>query len=529
MIRYRRASAVDATAMDGNRIRLDYDSVRAWGQAHLTLRRILLVFLVCVILAVTKAWKPDAYPATWYDEGSYLMSAWSLAQGNAYALPSADGTVDYAPVLSVGPTLLLPTSFMMVVLGPTLMAGRIIATLYFIGATFLLYYTGSKLFGRRAGVMTLAVLLTMPALDWYYFGRQLVGEPASVFFLLLGGVLALRSRSMVHVALAGCVLGFSMVTKSQYVLVLPLTIVLIAAIDSFSARERPLRWYATLLVSSLAVWACYVLALLLLIEDGRIFENISRFRETSGSTLLVFEAHRMLWAIKWLLGPATYGLVAVGTIAGFLIVRQGASNHRLAVLSLLVFQSVWLLWFTTTSVAWPRYAIPGLAINALFVGYFLDRSLSLVVSRLSAWNVNPRLVTVAHWGLIAAIAGVLTLGASRTLLPAYTDDTQAPQRFSAAIDEIVPQSTHIDGWDPEIDFLSHHQFVYPERKALNEYLQAWLKQDLSGSYQQEPRTNYVVIGPWGELLGFYDAAVSSGDYALLYSDGPYRLYERVNR
>src|SRR5687767_7406822 len=108
----------------------------------------------------------EQYPATWFDEGMHLQVARNLITDGTYAARSADGTLDYAPSIGVGPTVLLPVAGALELFGANLTAGRAVLVLYLIVATALLFAIARSLFGPVAGIATVALALAMPALDW---------------------------------------------------------------------------------------------------------------------------------------------------------------------------------------------------------------------------------------------------------------------------------------------------------------------------------------------------------------------------
>src|SRR5688572_26544959 len=85
--------------------------VRALAQAD----RFLLVLVP--LLLIVGFWHLDRYPRTWFDEGMYLQVAKNFAGERLYAVRSADGTIDYAPVIGVGPTVLMPAALAVGLLG----------------------------------------------------------------------------------------------------------------------------------------------------------------------------------------------------------------------------------------------------------------------------------------------------------------------------------------------------------------------------------------------------------------------------
>jgi 4-amino-4-deoxy-L-arabinose transferase-like glycosyltransferase len=481
---------------------------------------------VIVISAFLGFWHLDRYPRTWFDEGSYLEVARNIAERGDYVSESADGTRDFAPTIAVGPTVLLPAAASQAMFGPSLTAGRAVGACYLVLATAAVYLVASKLFGRQAALVGVAVLLAMPALDWLGTGRQLLGEAPAIFFLIAGAGIAFRGQCLKHAAVAGAVLGLAMVTKGQYLLVLPPSIVVVALFDRRDARLRRPRWYAVLLAVAFAVYLAWLGALLTLIGDGGIAENYRLLRQSSGGALLVFDIDRMRAAATLLLGPRSLFLVLPAAIFGLIaMLRTREPGRRLVIFSLWAFQALWLGWFATASIAWPRYAFAGLAVNAIFAGAMLSMlSIEIRAPQRSetAWQVGTAAIALAALLLLLA-------GGYREIRPVVTADEREPQHFATSMDSMVPEGAVVDGWEPEISFLSDRQMQYPPLGSLDRVVRAtWLDGEEDVDLSDSLGADYLVIGHFGRWVGVYETALESSSYRLLVNTENYQLYERLD-
>lgn len=482
--------------------------------------------LVVVGAAFFAGWHLDRYPGTWFDEGMYLQVAKNLVLHHLYAVRSADGTLDYAPIVGVGPTLLLPAAAAFWLGNITLEAARVVSALYTVIATLLVYLVARALFGRLAGICTILLLIGLPSVDWLATGRQLLGEVPSVAFLLGGAILAYRAPSARRVVLAGAMLGLTMVTKGQYLLLLPATIVCVAAIDQLDSRQRPLRWYGLLLTAALAVYAIWVGLLLVLLGSGHIVENFRQLRAASSGALLVFNIDRMLSAAKLLIGPASFMLVVPASLAGLYAIATAVGTRRLALTALWVFQNLWLGWFLVASIAWPRYAFPGLVVNVIFMGALVAWLVEALRTRVAvrAWR-EPRGIAQAAVGV--GILALTVAGIWHALLPIARADQRDPQRFAASVQRLTPAGATIDGWEPEIGFLVDRSIQYPPPGTLDQAVRArWLggqPPDLSSRL----RGDYLMIGPFSSWVGLYNQAARSPRYVLVAEFGGYQLFKRV--
>lgn len=481
------------------------------------------VVLLMLILGFVRL---DRYPAPWFDEGIHLQVANNLRIDGTYAARSADGTLDYAPSIGVGPTLLLPVAGTMAVFGTSLTSGRAIPVIYLVVTTILLFAIARSLFGPRAGFATLAIALTMPALDWVETGRQVLGEVPAVMFLLLGGLLAVRAKRSSSLIAAGVVLGLSLVTKGQYVLIVPATLLALAAIDWRWTRHRTPAWHATLFVSVISTWIAWIATLLLVVGDGNVVENVGMLRDSSGGALLVFDASRMLAAWKVVLGPGTFFIALPSVLGGFIAIRSAHGDRRFALLSLWLFQSAWLGWFVFASIGWPRYAFAGLAVTTIFSGYLIDR-LVAIAQRTFTRRTQP-VPILATSAACLLLATLLFAGGWRTLTPIVREDGRDAERFAEVLAKQTPADAVIVSWEPELGILSDRAFQSPPPGSLNTVVRAkWFGNEMP-DFSATVTGDFLVIGPFGHWVDVFRTARTSTEWQRIASVGQYELYQRLD-
>ena len=487
----------------------------------------ILVFLIVGALGF---WHLDRYPRTWFDEGSYLEVSGNIANSGQYFSEAPDGSRDFAPVIAAGPTVLLPAAATQAVFGSSLWAGRLVGVVYLVLASTAVYLFSRRLFGGLAALGTVAVLFAMPAIDWLGTGRQLLGEVPALLFLVVGLSLAFRARSAAAAVLAGLVLGLATITKGQYLLVLPPVIVLVAIFDFFTGKIRPIRWYAALIAAMLAAFAGWFVVLLSLIGEGSILENYRLLRDASSGALLVFSFERMRAAWTLLIGPQSLFLVVPSVaFSVYLVHKETNPARRLVLASLSIFQVTWFGWFAMASIAWPRYAFPAFAISSIFAGGMIVEWARMLRDRMRSGSLPPPWQRWVGVAALAAISLLLSAGMYRQISPVFTADEREPQNFAAAMDAVVPVGSVVDGWEPEVNFLSERDMQYPPNGSLDRVVRAtWLGAaddvDLSATLS----SNYLVVGHFSQWVGVYDAALASGDYRLILSQDGFDLYERSN-
>ena len=496
----------------------------------LALRGDWLLLMLVPLLLIVGLWHLDRYPRTWFDEGMYLQVAKNFAHDRLYAVRSADGTIDYAPIIGVGPTVLMPAALAVAVGGDELSAARVVPFIAFLLATVLLYLLARGLFGRLAAACTLLLLLTLPALDWLATGRQLLGEVPAILLLLCGGLCAWFTPSRRAPVIAGLFFGLTLMTKGQYLLVLPPALCLIALFDLVFTKQRPWRWYLWLIGVTGMTYVVWMVALLSFLNEGQLVENYRQLRASSGGALLVFNRERMVAGVKFLLGPRTFFLVLPATVAGLWLTWRATGRRRLALAALWGFQSLWFLWFAFASIAWPRYAFPGLVLSTIFMGVFLARALELAVGavRQRRWRV-ANLAAIVIVGLLALLIG---RGAWSAFSPVALADQREPQQFAHEVDRLVPTAAVIDSWEPELGFLTNRSIQHPPLGTLDRVVRArWLPTgsgptaslDMSAGLKGD----YLIVGPFARWVGIYTAATTSSRYRLVAQVGEYELYQRI--
>ncbi len=512
---------------------------RALGAFAGALRRDPFLAIALPTLLLLGLWHLDRYPRSWFDEGMYLQVGKNFAREGLYAVRSADGAIDYAPIVGVGPTVLLPVALALALGGMSLEVARLVPVLVLVAATGGLYLIARALFGRLAAGCTLLLLLTLPAIEWLATGRQVLGEVPAIGLLLTGGALACRARSSLPTTVAGIVLGLTMVTKGQYLVVLPVAMVAIALVDRLDTRRRPLLWHGWLLGVALATYAGWTVALLSLLGDGQIAENWGHLRAASGGAVLIFDRDRLLAGVKFLLGPRGFLLIVPATLAGLWAWRQAAGSRRLALAALWIFQTTWLGWFACASIAWPRYAFPGLVVNTIFMVYLVAR----LIDGLPAALARPERRTPATFvgaALALLLAALIAREAWQAVAPIAGADGRDPQRFAAAVETLVPAGAAIDAWEPEVGFLVDRPFQYPPQGSLNRAVRSrWLGQGEQPRAVEEGvgavtattattplRGEYLILGPFARWVGLYNEAATSPRYILIARVGEYELYRR---
>jgi len=202
--------------------RLGVTRVEAQQGAGLLLRSISVAVAIALVLFLS-LYNLTNYPVTWFDEGSHLHVPKALVRFGVYADYSSEGFRYYGPTVGVGPTVMLPIAAAFKLFGIGLLQARLVMVLYLLAAIYAFYRLALVLGGRRLAWVATALLVTSRGVSLIEYGRQVLGEVPGLFFMATGLALWLASwekAGLRRLVLVGLLLGLSVVTKNQYLLVI---------------------------------------------------------------------------------------------------------------------------------------------------------------------------------------------------------------------------------------------------------------------------------------------------------------------
>jgi len=373
------------------------------------------------------------------------------------------------------------------------------------------------------------------------YGRQVVGEVPGVAFLLLGTLAwlaALRTvdngspaisgrrwsavggrRSAIYSVLSGLGFGLALVTKNQFVLTIPLSLLVAGLLDWRYYRAG--NWWLRIVPLFIACgcFGLWTLAQFQFLGPGSFMENMRQTRQAAGGAIFVFNLRATLRAGYYLLRPDLYGGLLIPSLAyaAWRARRRDAQGLAEALLVLIV--GLWLAWYVGASLGWPRYAFPAVAFGALLVARALADLLGWLWRGQAAW----RGLAVAA-GLYAALAIVVPLALSAR---AISQPDDSAQRFAAYMDANVPREAIVETWEPELGLLTDHRYHYPPIALLDTAVRhQWLGGPPVVYDGLRDAPAYVVVGSFGGYTGVYAPEVLARDYVEVQHIGPYDLFKR---
>ena len=500
-----------------------------WRYLALGITGLVLLFVVFYNLT--------DYPLTWFDEGSHLHVPKTLLRFGVDADYSSEGFRYEGPTVGVGPTVMLPIWAVFRLFGPGLLQARLVMVLYLLAAIFA-FYSLARLFGgaRLAWVAT-ALLVASRGTALLEYGRQVLGEVPGFFFLAAGLALwfsAWEKAGWRRLALVGLLLGLATVTKNQYLLLLAPALVLAWLANLVYYRLTPQRVF---LVPGLVTAACFALwqaYMILYLGPATAGENLAALRTATAGAAMVFSPELMKRGVQelisfkvylgWLLPVLAYGL--------FLALPRRREGQQWGLLLLLVVVN--LAWYVLASISWLRYAFPGLALSSLFVAYlFYNLTGGYQLHPAGLWQAlrsgQPAWPQEAlRWAMAAWLLLMIALPLAQTARQIAAPGFNAPLAMAAYLKDNVSPEALIDTWEPEMGFLTDHNYHFPPPLLLNTAVgYMWLdKEPPAASYNfvQETSPEYVLVGTFARWVDLYPPELLSSRYKLLDSVGPYDLY-----
>ena len=496
----------------------------AWRRAAMAVAITIFVFLAVFNLT--------SFPTTWFDEGSHLHVPKTLIRFGTYADYSSEGFRYYGPTIGVGPTVMLPIAAAFRLFGIGLLQARVVMVVYLLAAVYVFYRLANMLGGQRLAWVTTALLVTSRGVALLENGRQVLGEVPGFFFLVAGLVLwfaAWEKASWKRLALVGLLAGLAVVTKYQYLLILVPTLGLAWLANLIYYRTTPQRVF---IVPGLVAGVCFALwqvYMILYLGPATASENLAALRTATAGAALVFSPALMKRGLEQLLSLKVYlFLLLPALVYGFTrILPRRRDAQQWGILFVLI--GVNFVWYVVASISWLRYAFLGLAVSSLFIARFVHDltngfQLDLVLrqGKTIAWKPVLRLALLA-W---LAVTLVVPLGqtARQIILP----EANMPAMMAAYLDAHIPRDKLIETWEPEMGFLTDHNYHFPPALLLNKAVgYIWLggaTPAQSYDFVQTQHPAYVLVGGFARWVNLYPADVLAASYHLVTRIGGYELY-----
>ena len=487
--------------------------------------------LICVLLLCL--YRLDVYPAPWFDEGLVLQAAKNVARDGQYGLRSTEGFVPFHPAIQTGPPVLLPIALIIHLAGADVFQVRLVTVCYTVLALAVFYWLVRDLYSKK--VALLASLLLVFTFDHEFtsfvaMGRQVLGEVPALAFFWLGTLLwfrAWRNPNWLALIWPGLLWGLTIVTKVQFAIMLPATLLVFWLFGRIWSRRIPIRWVLVpILVSGGCMLIWYGYQTFTLGFTG-FWQQAQALGSAGGMHLLSFSARRMVGAISQLLGSSLVLFGVPGMLYAVGLSLQNREETEYRQIFLVMFTAVWLGWYAFLSIGWMRYAFVPAVMSTIFSARLLG----------DVWDwAGQRHRVLERWLLLApgqvAVGGVIVMLLLSGLVPMAKQIVQSPdsglQELAQYLNTHIPTDVVIESWEWEVDFLTDHPYNHPSYEVMNvvtEHLWYGIPyySDVYDPWVFHPA--YLIVGPFARWTGIYSHHIVEPRCTLVKSIGEYDLYK----
>jgi hypothetical protein len=504
--------------------------------AQLQLRQVLywgLVLVTISFIAFILFYRLDVYPEPWHDEGTYLQVAKNYAQNGLYA----DALDRYTgPVVSLGPTVILPIGLLFKAFGVNIELARLVVVFYGFLTLAAFYMLGRVMLNRRLAYAALLLLLLSRSLNFQYYARTVLGEVPGLFFMLAALALWLHpsppnTRRLMAV---GALFGLASVTKNQYALFILPSLLLVWILDLVWYKRQSWRYFVIPgMVAGMVffAWTGYML-FLLGANERDVIADFQTMRIASANGFFIIRPQLNLLNLDYLSSPDVYFFTFVpAALYGLVLAvpRSSEDSQRWGI--------VWTFLLTSTvlfvfSVGWVRFAVPPLALVALFVGRlcytltdgfrFDGRGLRETLRGKPASITTVTTIIAIGWLWLVLLAPALD-----RIRHSMNAGDAAAYRLAEYLDANVPKDALIETWEAELAVLTDHNYHFSPQiiEAMAVKHKSFGGPPTADYYDfRENQPDYVIIGPSGEWVELFPAEYMT-DFEPIYSVGRYTVYQ----
>lgn len=501
-------------------------------------RSALILVLILVFFAAISFMNLTEFPLTWYDEGSHLHVPKALIKYGEYADISSEGVRYYGPTQGIGPTVIIPIAFAFKLFGIGLLQARVVMVLYMIAAIFAFYKLARQFGNMTFAVIALLLVLSSRGVSFIEYGRQVLGEVPGIFFIILGLSFWFVNWGRHHtrtLVLIGVLFGFGIITKYQYLLIFLPWIFSIWLLNVLYYKTTSHR---TFIIPGVVATFCFILwQLLSLVYLGpaTIGENLRLLSEASAGAAFVFSPNLMIRGIKELLSLKVYmgAMLPFLFYGAFVSLPRDERGQKWGVVFVLV--AINLIWYIFASISWLRYAFPALVFSSLLIAkFFSDATEGFALSaRELIGSLNHDYAVYLRegfkWSLILWLMIIIVVPLAQVSGDIVSPQDNYPAIMANYLEQVINEEALIETWEPEMGFLTDHNYHYPPHALLNDAVgQIWLgKPPVSNNYSfvEEENPEFILLGEFAKWTKLYSSDFLDCCYKLLVSIGPYDLYE----
>ena len=410
-----------------------------------------------------------------FDEAFNLQIPANLVQHGEYGT-TYDGGQLFDPVITTGPTVLLPIAAIFKLFGVGIISARLITYLYCAIAILLLAWISYKLAGWLATLMVVAFVSFLP--NFFEFGFKVMGEIPGIVFFLIGMLAISRNKGF----LGGLLLGLSALTKLSFLISLgPLA--LFYGTEwlwlSKAVRKALIQSFLKAIVGFCLPLLMWEGVRLVSLGPSAYWKNLEEFLSLIG----IIPGPRHLFAtssfssrlsaigIPYDISSRSVILIGVASLGGLMLwvliayrasLLQGTSNNDGKLYWLLSASGITFLgwWLLASPSDWWRHLLPAYIVWGLVVCVALGRWLMRTrLSLVSAWTVIKDIGLCGVLALIIIYPAIIRFGQVQyELKQTYACQMDLAQQ----IRQMSEQKALFGYWgwfqSPELSFLSQKSF-----------------------------------------------------------------------
>lgn len=478
------------------------------------------------------------FPEPWFDEGSHLHVPKTLVRYGVYADISSEGFRYYGPTIGVGPTVMLPIAAAFKLFGIGLLQARLVMALYLLAAIYVFYRLVEHLAGKWIAWIALALLLSSRSVLFLEYGRQLLGEVPGFFFLLLALYLWFsrwNENDWKRLSLIGLLFGLAMITKYQYLLFLAPTLILAWLLDIFYYKTSSHRNFLVpgiIAAGSFGIWQILTLQYL---GPSTAMENLALLRASAEGAAFNFNLARLDANFGELTSRAAYlGALIPALLYGFFLsLPRTREGQQWSVLFLLA--ALNLIWYVVASIGWIRYAFLGLSLSSIFIArLFFEVTEGFKFDWSAGWFRSLfEIRNAAKFAVSLWLLAIILIPTAKNVLEIVAPPPPYAMQMAEYLNQNIPLDAVIETWDPEMGFLTDHNYHYPPNALLAVAVEHIYDngEPLRDHYDfvQAEQPAYLLAGEFSKWTEIYPLEELTDQYELIATFGNYDLYRKIDQ
>lgn len=447
---------------------------------------ISIAILILLFSAIAAAYVLSGHVE--FDEGFNLQIPASLLNKGSYST-TYDGGKDFDPVITTGPTVLLPIYILFRVFNIGLYQARFVMLFYFIGMLLATLYVSKKLNGAAGSIISLILLGSIPFI--FYFGLRVLGEIPAVFFLLIGLIFLERGRAIV----SGIFFGLSVLTKITFLIaVFPIALLFVLEFSSSSLNHRKfvVRYYLLMVLGFVLPNVGWEMVKVISLGIAgyeknlqgllNLFISSSGVRNTAASASFLVRIDTLSIHFTYIPPFLLLIILLLILLHNANLVRKSYRKNGWSGLSrmhlfLAAFSFAFLFWWLFgANAGWWRHILPGYILIIILIGNSLASLIKSIYKYFREKSTERNLSSTLIWstGVVIALFGFLLI----VIEPVYAQSQEIKNQINRDLlknqVELADEISNISnnggligywGWwqSPEISFLSQSDFFDIEK------------------------------------------------------------------